>query len=49
MRCAPTAGPCSPDGAKAMSLGRPGPSYLAGRPDSAPHPISQSECPEPPE
>lgn len=41
MRCAPPAVPCSPDGAKAMSFGRPGPSYLAGRPGSAPHMISQ--------
>lgn len=29
MRCAPTAGPCSPDGAKAMSLGRPRPQLFS--------------------
>lgn len=38
MRCAPPAGSCSPDGAKAMSLGRPGPQLFSRAPGPRPTP-----------
>lgn len=45
MRCTPAAGPCSPDGAKAMSLGRPRPQLFSWASGPRPTPDEPIEVP----